>query len=569
MLGWIDRSPQRHTYVVTPFHKDFSGTIFLDKSEVRTHKLELHTIVRIDVKRQKGHQYKGKVLEVFSSIDDNQLEAAIVEEQHGYPTEFSEQALKDAEEAQNFKPGKRRDLTRCVTVTIDGETARDFDDAISIEETSQGFNLKVSIADVSHFVREGTSLDHEAHARGTSIYFPDRCVPMLPEILSNNLCSLVPKQARFALTCEMEISKHGEVIKSQVYPSVIQSHERLTYTKVAQIIEEHKKDVVNPEIEKLLRSAHKLSLIIRKNRSARGSLDLDLPEPEFVLDQEGKIASVRQALRNEAHRLIEDFMILANEAVSELIEEHGYASIFRVHEDPDPLKIEKLGLIVQRFGFKLSEKKDLSESMQNFLDNVRGHQNEKMLVVSLLRSLKQAHYNASNLGHFGLGSESYCHFTSPIRRYPDLMIHRILRKSDFFKSGQSPYDFEKLQEIAKSCSETERRAFLAERDMEDLKKVRFMSQFVGKTFEGIIVSVKSFGMFVEIMPHFIEGMIPTRLLPHDYYALDDLEITLQGRRSRLKFRIGDKVKVHLQEVDRFKRQITFRYLNHIEGHRRR
>ncbi len=526
----------------------------------------MHTIVRVNVKRQKGREYEGQVIETFKSMDDNELEVAIVQEEHGFPIDFSEAAIKDAEAAEDFSPGKRRDLTHCVTVTIDGETAKDFDDAISVEKKKEGgYNLKVSIADVSFFVKPGTRLDDEAYLRGTSIYFPDRCIPMLPEILSNDLCSLKPEVPRFTLTCDMDLNAKGEVTKSNIYASLIKSAARLTYTKVARLIENHEEGLMPQPIESMLKVAYELSLLVRKNRTTRGALDLDLPETEFEMDETGGIKAVRLAVRNEAHRLIEDFMILANEVVSESIEKKGYPSIYRIHEDPDPLKIERFQKTIQHWGFKLSQNQDISDAAQKFLDTVKGHKNEKMLVISLLRSLKQAHYSASNAGHFGLGSESYTHFTSPIRRYPDLMVHRILRDSNFLSNPKPPFSFEKLEEISQACSESERRAFLASRDIEDMKKARFMAPFVGKTFEGMVVSVKSFGTFVEIAPHRIEGLIPIRLLPHDYYALDEYETNLSGRRTGLTFRLGDKVRVHLSDVDRFKRQITFRFIEHLES----
>jgi ribonuclease R len=566
ILGWIDRSHRRRSFVVQPFDKDFSHPIFLRNDDIKNFNCELHTIVRVGLTRLKNNEYEGRILETFVSLDDPVLEIAITQEKHGFPIEFSSHVLEDAEKGKALlsKPGKRRDLTRCTTVTIDGETAKDFDDAISIERLSNGnFDLKVSIADVSFFVREGSALDREALRRGTSIYFPDRAVPMLPEVLSNNLCSLVPNEPRFTLTCEMEVSSKGKIIRSSIYPSIIKSAARLTYTIAASVIENDGKHFVAPEIEKLIRDAHELSLNVRKARKMKGGLDLDLPEAQLKVDSAGNVTSIVFAERNEAHRLIEDFMILANEAVSEAIERAGYASIFRVHEDPDPLKIERLQKVIRHWGFKLADKKDLIDALQNYLESVRGHANEKMLVVSLLRSLKQAQYSASNVGHFGLGSDSYCHFTSPIRRYPDLMVHRILRNSDFLKSAASPYPFEKLEEIAGSCSETERRAFLAERDVEDMKKVRFMEAFVGKEFDGIVTTVKNFGVFVEIFPHTVEGLIPIRVLPHDFWQTDELETTLTGRRSKIKLKLGDRIRIQVSDVDRLKRQITFRYLEHV------
>ena len=563
ILGWIDRSQRRHYFIVRPFHKDIDVFIFLKKSELTKYDCGLHTIVRVSLQRKRGNEYEASIIEKFDSMDDIELELAIIEEKHGFPTVFSNQALSDAKEAAKLSPGKRVDLTQCVTVTIDGETAKDFDDAISLDELPNGnLNLKVSIADVSHYVREGTKLDDEAFERGTSIYFPGFAIPMLPEELSNHLCSLVPNEERLTLTCEMEINSKGNILDSKIYPSVIKSQARLTYTTVAKVIEQNQDHLVKPAVAKMLHRAFALSKIVRQKRADRGALDLDLPEMEIDVAPDGSVRKIYQAERNEAHKLIEDFMILANEAVSENIEARGYPSIYRIHEFPDELKLERLKKIIRRWGFSISEKKDLISSLQSYLDSVRGHPNEKMLITSLLRSLKQAQYSANNVGHFGLGSKSYCHFTSPIRRYPDLMVHRILRESNFLKNPP-PYSEEQLQEIATRCSETERRAFLAERDMEDIKKCRYLEPKVGQEFNGMITTIKSFGIFVEMLPEHIDGLIPMRALPHDYWDVDELETSLRGRRSRKEFWLGDKIRVQLNEVDRLKRQINLRYISHL------
>lgn len=525
----------------------------------------MHTIVRVALSRLKGQTFEGKVLEVFPTIDDPELERAIVAEAHGFPTEFSDKALEDAEQARNLPEGKRSDLTHAAIVTIDGETAKDFDDAIGVEKTKEGnFLLTVSIADVSHFVREGTSLNNEAYQRATSVYLPNFVYPMLPERLSNDLCSLVPNQERMTLTCEMLINPEGTVLKTRIYPSKIKSQARLTYTLVSQVIEDKKTDLVSPKIGNMLLLAHELSLKVRKSRNDRGALDLDLPESQMHVNEFGDVVAIKTAERNEAHRLIEDFMILANEQVSEAIEKKGYPSLFRVHENPDPLKLERLKQVVKHWGFTISEKKGMVPALQGYLDSVRGHQSEKILVTSLLRSLKQAQYSPTNVGHFGLGSQSYCHFTSPIRRYPDLMIHRILRRSDFLKKDEAPYAFEKLEEMAKVCSENERRAFLAERDLQDIKKCRFMAPFVGRFYDAVIVSVKSFGLFIEVMDYPVEGLIPLRNLPRDDYSPDELETCLSGYRGQKnKFWLGDRLKVQLTDVDRFRRQITFRFVSRM------
>lgn len=566
ILGFIDRSPRRHYFSLRPFQKDFDALILLKKDELQKNDVGLHAIVRVSLQKAKGGALEGTIIETFSSMDDRELELAIVQETHGFPTEFEESVIKDAERVRALKPGQRTDLTQTVTVTIDGETAKDFDDAISVSRLKNGnYNLKVSIADVSHYVQEGSALDQEAYARGTSIYFPGFAVPMLPETLSNDLCSLVPHQERLTLTCEMEVDHGARIVSSSIYPSVIKSAARLTYTTVSKVLEKDQRHLVEERIAKMLADAFELSKIVRANRYERGALDLDLPEVDIEVNQAGEVLGTVIAERNEAHKLIEDFMILANEAVSTAIERAGYDSIFRIHEEPDPVKIERLQLLLKRWGFSLSEKQDLVSSLQDFLNNVRGHPNEKILVVSLLRSMKQAQYAASNAGHFGLGSKSYTHFTSPIRRYPDLMIHRILRKSNFLKAPASPFDYDSLQEISTRCSETERRAFLAERSMEDLKKTRFLEPKVGETFEGIITSVKNFGFFVEIAPHAVDGLVGMRNLAADYWEVDELETCIRGRRSRKEFWLGDKVKVQLVSVDRLQRRIDFRFIGFTEN----
>ena len=526
----------------------------------------MYDIVRVSLRRLKSQTYEGQIVEKFTSLDDPQLELAIVNETHPFPIEFSDAVLAEADALNMDKPGQRVDLTRTLTVTIDGETAKDFDDAISVSEESNGeFNLKVSIADVSFFVREGSALDKEAFRRGTSIYFPSFAVPMLPERLSNGLCSLVPNEDRFTLTCDMTLSAKGEILKSRIYASTIRSAARLTYTQVSQSLDNTGEGSPSTDVSSLLKCAYKLSLIVRKNRMARGGLDLDLPERDFDVDDHGNVTRIYRAERNEAHRLIEDFMILANECVSESIEKKDFPSIFRVHADPDPLKIDRLKRIIKKWGFSLSDSRNMVEALQDYLDSVRGHESEKTLVIACLRSLKQAEYSATNVGHFGLGSESYTHFTSPIRRYPDLMVHRILRNSNFLKSENPPYAEQNLQEISKACSETERRAFLAERDMEDLKMTRYMESHVGEEFEGTITSAKSFGLFVELIPSGVEGLIPTRLLPPDYWQIDELEIELSGRRSGLAFTIGDRIPIKVHDVNRLKKQITFQWIGGRQG----
>lgn len=519
--------------------------------------------MRVELKRQGQHDYSARIQKVFESIDDPQLELEIIAENHSLSTEFSDKVLSDTQDLKNLPAGKRRDLTHCAIVTIDGETAKDFDDAITVEKLKSGdYKLLVSIADVSHYVRPGTKLDREAFYRGTSVYFPGLCIPMLPEALSNDLCSLVPHQERLTITCEMLISSSGEILKSSVYPSIIKSQARLTYTQVGHLLENEARGLFTPEIESMLLQANELADILKNRRQRLGALDLDIAETQIEVNEAGDVLHIGPTVRNKAHRLIEDFMVIANECVSELIEEKGYASVFRIHERPDPEKMRLLEQLVKTWGFKKNFTSLSSSELQDFLKEVRGHPFEKSLVVSVLRSMKKAIYSTSNAGHFGLGSSSYCHFTSPIRRYPDLLIHRILSQSQFLKKEKMPIDSDSLAAMAEKCTLAERRAFLAERDMEDLKKCRFLAHYVGKTFDGLVTTVKEFGVFVEIEPYGIDGLIPLRLLPSSDWILDGSETQLSSRRRRTAFKLGDRVKIRVQNVDRLRRKIDFMYLEH-------
>ncbi len=535
----------------------------MDEKEFKKHDLDLHAIVRVELLAVQPGLFKARVLETFDSINDPSVELEIINEKYAFPRDFSVAALNEASNNARRHDYHRKDISEEYLVTIDGETAKDFDDAIFVKKlNSHEYLLNVSIADVSFFVDAKSKLDQEALERGTSIYFPGTVVPMLPEVLSNHACSLVPHQKRYAITCEMIINLDGEICKTEIFASIIQSKARLTYTQVAAFFKT-RTEVFDTKIEAMLLEARELAEVLQKSRLKKGCLDLDLPELEMEVNEFGDVLKLQHGVRNEAHRLIESFMVTANEAVSEAIESKSFSSIFRVHEEPDPLKLDRLRLIVRSWGIHLPKKMGANE-IQNFLEKIKGHRDEKLLALSLLRSLKQAHYTASNLGHFGLGSTSYCHFTSPIRRYPDLMIHRILRASKFLKLKKDVFGFDRLEKIAIECTEREQRAALAERSLRDMKKTRFMEAYIGQSFEAFIVSVKDFGFFVEILPFAVEGLVPLRSLPFDHWALDELEIELKGRKQRKSFRLGDKIRVRLNEVDRYRAQMSFQYLSHLE-----
>lgn len=566
-MGWIAQAPRRRrTYHVNPFVKEFTSTIFIEASELKKHDCKLHTIVRVELEKKRGRNYQAKIIEVLPSIDSPETELQIVAENRGLLTEFPKSVIKEIRSASLKDSSQRKDLTQTVNITIDGEDAKDFDDAIFVEALqNNSFRLIVSIADVSHFVRPGSQVDEEAKRRTTSVYFPGFAVPMLPEKLSNDLCSLVPNESRLTLSCEMKINSKGKVTESKIYPSKIKSHARLTYKEVQRFFDGKKLSKIGPSVSKVLTSAHDLYRLLRRTKSEKGALDFDLPETKIEVKKNGDVKDIKFSDRLEAHRLIEQFMILANESVSEAIEKKGYASVYRVHEEPDPEKLKALREILKSWKIAVPKRiPNAAKWLQSILDQVKDHPAERILCLSLLRSMKQAQYSAANVGHFGLASESYCHFTSPIRRYPDLLVHRILRESNFLKSKKSPIKLKTLKQLSETCSEGEQRAVLGERDMADLKKCRYLESKVGKKFKGVIITVKEFGFFVGIEPSNIEGLVHIKNLKGDYYRLDELGIELKGDRTNKQFKIGDRIEVQLKRVDRFERQIDFQYLRHIK-----
>ncbi len=466
----------------------------------------------------------------------------------------------------------RTDLRDDLIVTIDGEQARDFDDAISVSRTSGGgFVLKVSIADVSHFVRPGSAVDQEALNRGTSVYFPDRVIPMLPEKLSNELCSLVPHEDRLAFTAEMHFDGEGRRLSSQFYRSIIRSVARLTYTKVRQILVDQEPEVCRayqsliPYLEMMEELADK----IQQWRMRRGSLNFDLPEPLIELDlEEGKIDRIVRAERNKAHRLIEEFMISANEAVAEFITAKHIPMIYRVHGEPDPEKLGDFSILLNNLGFSFHlGKKIRPHALAAVIEGVRGKPEERLVNTLLLRTMKQAIYDTRNIGHFGLASTCYTHFTSPIRRYPDLIVHRILESTlrsatpslGSHKKGFHPLDANAklLQQMANHCSERERNAMKTEYATRDLAATLFMGQKIGEVFEGIISGVTKFGFFVELVPFFVEGRVSLKDLKDDYYIFHEKNHFLQGRRKKKKYQIGMPVCIRVKGIHTEKRWIDF------------
>lgn len=510
---------------------------------------------------------EGRVTEVLGNPHDPEVEVLSVIKKFELPHLFSPEVLADAEALAHpvteEELAGRTDLRNRLTVTIDGETARDFDDAVSVVREGERIRLFVSIADVSNYVREGSRLDLEAYLRGTSVYFPDRCIPMLPESLSNGICSLNPQVDRLTLTAEVLFDEEGVPVEARFYPSVIKSAARLTYTIVRKILVDKDPGTIagHQGLIADLTLMEELALRLNARRKGRGSIDLDLPEPEIILDLQGETTDIVRAERNLAHKIIEEFMLAANEAVATFLEGVPVPSLYRIHEDPDPQKLQDLAEFVFSFGYELKvvQEKIPPKALQALLAEVEGKPEERLINGVLLRCMKQARYSAENLGHYGLASPCYTHFTSPIRRYPDLVVHRILKRviSGRLTQGDRDRLEGRLTDTAVHTSKRERVAMEAEREMVDLKKMQFMRDKIGAQYDGFITGVTSFGLFVELVDLFVEGMIPVATLPQDYWVHQEKRHALVGERSRVQYRIADRVRVQVASVNEARRQVEF------------
>lgn len=519
---------------------------------------------------------EGKIIEVLGWPDETAVEALTIIRKYDLPDRFPEAVTAAAATVPSSVTDAdlkgRIDLRQKLTMTIDGETARDFDDAVSVrDEGGEMMRLWVSIADVSHYVRPGSPLELEAYQRGTSVYFPDRCIPMLPEELSNGICSLNPDADRLSVTAEMLIDKGGEVIESSFYPSVIHSSARLTYTAVKKVLVDNDPQMTGTYAGLVadLRLMEKLALRLMEKRRKRGSIDFDLPEPEIVLDLQGGTLAIVRAERNLAHRIIEEFMLAANECVASFIETRGIPSLYRVHELPDLVKLNDFREFIFNFGyeFRILDDKVPPGEFQRILEQAEGKPEERMINEVMLRCMKQARYAAENLGHFGLAAPCYTHFTSPIRRYPDLVVHRILKGviSGRLKEQEQERLLETLPEVAAHSSRRERVAMEAEREIVELKKMQFMQDKVGEEFDGFITGVIVHGFFVELVEMFVEGMVHVSSLPRDYYNYVEKQHALVGERARKVFRIGDRVRVRIANVSLEKKQIDFIWVETSPG----
>jgi ribonuclease R len=521
----------------------------------------------------------GRIVEVLGRLDEPGVDTAVIIRKYNLPDRHSDAAVAEARRlgaaVKERDTQQRTDFRRWPTVTIDGENARDFDDAISIDRLPSGnFWLGVHIADVAHYVQENTALDAEAYERSTSVYFPERAVHMFPAELSTGLCSLNPHVDRLVQSCLMEIDRRtGAVSRYEIHDAVIRSQARMTYTDVNAILTDRNAEVMEryrpfvPMFERL----HELFGILNARRRRRGSIDFDLQESQIVLDDEGMVEAIAAAERNVAHRLIEEFMLIANETVAAHLEKRGVPTLYRIHEEPDPAKVEIFEEFVSTLGYSLSGPPDSLEPrhFQRLVEKIRGKPEEKPIAFLMLRTMQKARYDAANLGHFGLAADAYTHFTSPIRRYPDLVVHRVLRESRRGMPEDRRADLiEELPDLGRHTSERERRANDAERELVQWKKVRFMADKVGDEFDGYITGVSAFGLYIELVEHFVEGMVHVSTMADDYYRFVERAHVLRGEKNGRVYRLGDRVSVQVIRVDTERRQIDLGLTEILEAVRR-
>jgi ribonuclease R len=520
----------------------------------------------------------GRVVEVLGTIDEPGVDTQIIIRKFGIPDAHSDESVEEARRLGTVVKEKdirgRTDFRPVTTVTIDGEHARDFDDAITIERLKNGnYWLGVHIADVSHYVKEGSALDEDAYKRGTSVYFTERAVHMFPAELATGLCSLNPHVDRLVQSCLMEVDRRGNVVRYELHDGVINSDARMTYTAVNAIVSDHDPAATAEyrDLVPMFETMRELFEILNQRRRRRGSIDFDLPEAEVILTEYGKIESIIASERNVAHRIIEEFMLLANETVAAHLVDGGVPCLHRVHEAPDVKKVADFEAFITTLGYSLGGgPTPKPKHFQKLIDRLRGTPEERPIAALMLRTMQKARYEAASLGHFGLAAEHYTHFTSPIRRYPDLVVHRMLRESRHGAITQARREEleDDLPEVARHTSEMERRADEAERELLQWKKVRFMADKVGDEFDGYITGVAPYGLFIELIEHYVEGMVHVSSMADDYYRFVEQQHVLRGENTKKLYRLGDKVLVQVVRVDMERRQVDLGLVEILESVRR-
>ncbi len=541
-------------------NKRISQDILIPREESMHAKAGQVVTVEIIQQPSKHAQPIGRIIEVLGDYAAPGMEIEIALRKHDlphrFPPEVGKLSAKFPDEVQRRELKKREDVRHLPLVTIDGETARDFDDAVYCERDGKGYKLYVAIADVSHYVGHGDALDREAFNRGNSVYFPRRVIPMLPEVLSNGLCSLNPQVDRLCMVCEMGLDGAGNFSGYRFFPAVMHSHARLTYTKVAAMLENPKGEdagqygALLPHIQLL----HKLFKVLLKARKKRGAIDFETVETQMVFNDQGKIERIIPIKRNDAHRLIEECMLAANVCASDFLQKHKQPTLYRIHEGPTPEKLVALRDFLKEFGVQLGGGNQPSaKDYARTLTKIKDRPDAQLLQTVMLRSLSQAVYSPENVGHFGLAYESYTHFTSPIRRYPDLLIHRAI-KAVLNGGVYSPGGW---HELGVHCSQTERRADDASRDVEAWLKCYYMQEKIGECFDGVISGVTGFGLFVALDGIYVEGLVHISELPRDYFHFDAAKHMLLGERTSRRYRLGDRIQVKLVRVDLETSKIDF------------
>lgn len=551
---------------VVPDNQKFGSDIFIPKEHTKGAVNGHKVLVRITDYGDESKNPEGRVTQILGHINDPGVDVISVILENGIPTEFPEEVMHQVENMKDEVDSKdiagRLDLRDLQTVTIDGEDAKDLDDAITLSKEGNIYKLGVHIADVSNYVTEGSPLDKQAIKRGTSVYLVDRVIPMIPHKLSNGICSLNAGCDRLALSCIMDIDEKGNVIGHRIAETVINVDRRMTYTSVKKILEDHDEEEIKEyeELVPMFQEMLVLANILREKRRKRGSIDFDFPESKIIIGNDGRPIDIKPYERNKATKIIEDFMLIANETVAEDFFWQELPFVYRSHDNPDLEKIEKLSIFINNFGYTMHVGQDEihPKELQKLLVRIDGTPEEALISRLTLRSMKQAKYTTSCDGHFGLATKYYCHFTSPIRRYPDLQIHRIIKEN--LRGGMKEKRIEHyeriLSEIARQSSLTERRADEAEREVEKLKKVQYMSQFIGETFEGVVSGVTSWGMYVEL-PNTVEGMVRMADLRDDYYIYDESRYMLIGEHTKHTYKLGQKIKVQVVDTNKLLRTIDF------------
>lgn len=558
---------------VVPDDKNFGTDIFISKSHWEKARNNHKVLVKIIKYPEKGKNAEGEIIEILGGVNEAGVDMLSLIRQYELPYKFSEEVVSEAKAFGNKINEKnlegRRDLRQDIIFTIDGEDAKDLDDAIHVEKLTNGnYRLDVHIADVSNYVREKTELDKEAYLRGTSIYMLGRVIPMLPRELSNGICSLNAGEDRFTLSCSMEITPKAKVVSSDIYKAVIRVTERMSYTDVQKILDRSDEKILK-RYEKYISHFDlmaELANILKDKRRENGYLNLDIPESKIILDENGVAIDVKKYETYFANEIIEQFMLIANETVAERFYWLQAPFIYRNHEAPDLDKVKDLNKTLYNFGYKIKISKEeiiYPNEFAKILDEVKGKEEEKVVSNIILRTLRVAKYEAENKGHFGIASKYYCHFTSPIRRYPDLFIHRIISK--YLETNYMVNDFwvkkyeKRAEKRAENCSERERVATKVEREAEDIKKAEFMESKIGEEYEGIVSSVTNFGIFVEL-DNTVEGLIRYEKLGDEYFIYNEEKRQAIGENSGKVYKIGDKVKIRVAYANKLMRQIDFEIL---------